>query len=175
MVQPDVDVDGRRVLGGGPTPADYAWVDPSYVDPWVDYAARNIYDYAYGGTGNWPFNTAYAGRFGLDGFVTRLRSLNEAEAFIAAGIPLIFSLSFKKNQIPGLTYATAGHLLVVVGFSATGQPILNDPASATDAAVRKTVGRAQFEAAWLDASGGTVYVMHPPTVTLPPPPTQPNW
>ena len=111
----------------------------------------------------------------LSDLVTRLRSLNEAEAFIAAGTPLIFSLSFKKSQIPGLTYATAGHLLVVVGFSATGQPILNDPASPTDAAVRKTVGRAQFEAAWLDASGGTVYVIHPSTVALPAPPAQANW
>jgi len=75
--------------GKGPTPADYSWVDPSYADPWIDYAARNTYDYAYGGTGNWPFNAAYAGRFGLDGSITRLRSLNEAELFIAAGIPLV--------------------------------------------------------------------------------------
>jgi hypothetical protein len=161
--------------GTGPTPADYAWVDPSYADPWVDYAARNTFDLNYNGCGNWPFNTAYAGRFGLDGFVTRLRSLNEAEQFIAAGIPLVFSLSFKKNQIPGLTYGTNGHLLCVVGFSATGQPVLNDPASLTDADVRKTVGRNEFEAAWLNTSGGIVYVIHPGSVALPTAPTQANW
>jgi hypothetical protein len=161
--------------GAGPTPADYAWVDPAYADPWVDYAARNTYDASYDGTGNWPFNTAYAGRFGLDGFVTRLRSLNEAEAFIAAGLPLVCSLSFKKNQIPGLTYDTNGHLLVLAGFSASGQPVLNDPASASDALVRKTVGRAEFEAAWLNSSGGVVYVIHPAGAALPPPPAQPNW
>jgi Peptidase_C39 like family len=161
--------------GTGPTPADYAWVDPSYADPWVDHAARSTYDLNYNGCGNWPFNTAYAGTFGLDGFVTRLRSLNEAERFIAAGIPLVFSLSFKKNQIPGLTYGTNGHLLVLIGFSATGQPILNDPASPDDAAVRKTVGRTEFEAAWLDTSGGVVYVIHPSSVALPTSPAQPNW
>ena len=161
--------------GTGPTPADYAWVDPSYQDPWVDYAARHTYDSNYAGTGNWPFNTAYAGRFGLNGFVTRLRSLNEAEAFIAAGIPLIFSLSFKKNQIPGLTYGTAGHLLVLAGFTATGQPVLNDPAASSNAAVRKTVGRAEFEKAWLDTSRGITYVIHPATVPLPAAPAQPNW
>lgn len=159
----------------GPSPADYAWVDPTFADPWVDYAARNTYDSNYAGTGNWPFNTAYAGRFGLNGFVTRLRSLNEAEQFIAAGVPLVFSLSFKKNQIPGLGYSTAGHLLVLVGFSATGQPILNDPASPSDAAVRKTVGRAEFEAAWLNASGGVVYVIAPQGYPLPPSPAQANW
>ncbi|GHJ47219.1 membrane protein [Catellatospora sp. TT07R-123] len=161
--------------GTGPTPADYAWVDPGYADPWVDHAARSTYDLNYNGTGNWPFNTAYAGRFGLDGFVTRLRSLNEAEKFIAAGIPLVFSLSFGKNEIPGLSYSTNGHLLVLAGFSATGQPVLNDPASATDAAVRKTVGRAQFEAAWLRSSGGVVYVIKQPGVALPPAPSQANW
>lgn len=161
--------------GTGPTATDDAWVDPSYQDPWVDFAARNTYDLNYNGCGNWPFNTAYAGRFGLDGFVTRLRSLNEAERFVAAGIPLVFSLSFKKNQIPGLTYGTNGHLLCVVGFSATGQPVLNDPASPDDASVRKTVSRNEFEAAWLDASGGTVYVIHPTSVPLPTPPTQANW
>jgi hypothetical protein len=37
--------------GTGPSPTDYAWVDPSFVDPWVDYAARNTYDYAYQGCG----------------------------------------------------------------------------------------------------------------------------
>ncbi len=161
--------------GTGPTPADYAWVDPGYADPWVDHAARSTYDANYGGTGNWPFNTAYAGRFGVDGFITRLRSLNEAERFIAAGIPLILSLSFKKNEIPGLTYGTNGHLLVLVGFSATGAPVLNDPAAATNAAVRKTVGRTQFEAAWLNTSGGLVYVVKQPGTPLPPAPAQANW
>jgi hypothetical protein len=162
--------------GKGPKPADYAWVDPTYADPWIDYAARNTYDYEYGGTGNWPFNAAYAGRFGLDAFVTRLRSLNEAERFIAAGIPLVMSLSFKKNEIPGLTYSTGGHLVVLAGFDATGQPILNDPFSDADADVRKPVGRPEFESAWLKTSGGTVYVIRPHGKALPPTASsQSNW
>jgi len=161
--------------GTGPTPADYAWVDPAFADPWVDYAARHTYDYAYAGCGNWPFNTGYAGRFGLDGFVTRLRSLNEAELFIAAGIPLVASASFKKNEIPGLDYGTGGHLMVLVGFTADGRPVLNDPFSPTNAEVRKPVGRAEWEAAWLNTSRGVVYVIHPGSVPLPAAPGQPNW
>ncbi len=161
--------------GTGPTPADYAWVDPSYPDPWVDYAARHTYDANYAGTGNWPFNTAYAGRFGLDGFVTRLRSPNEAERFIAAGIPLVLSLSFKKGKIPGLGYGTNGHLLVLAGFTQSGEPVLNDPAAPSNEAVRKTVGRAEFEAAWLDTSRGIVYVIHPATAALPATGPQANW
>jgi hypothetical protein len=160
--------------GTGPSPEEYAWVEPP-VDAWVDYAARNTFDYQYDGCGNWPFNTAYAGRFGLDGFVTRLRSLNEAELFIGAGIPLVLSLSFKKNEIPGLTYGTGGHLLVLVGFTADGSPVLNDPAAVDNAAVRKIVGRAEFEAAWLNTSRGVAYVIHPAAVPLPPAPAQANW
>ena len=30
------------------------------MDPSVDFAARSTYDTAYRGTGNWPFNTAFA-------------------------------------------------------------------------------------------------------------------
>lgn len=161
--------------GSGPTAADYAWVDESYQDPWVDFAARHTFDHSYHGCGNWPFNTAYAGRFGLNGFVTRLRSLNEAELFIAAGIPLVASASYLKGEIPGLDYATSGHLVVLVGFTATGDPVLNDPNSPTGAEVRKPVGRAEWEAAWLNSSRGLVYVIHPPTTALPPVPDQPNW
>lgn len=161
--------------GTGPTPEDYAWVDPAFADPWVDYAARNTFDYTYVGCGNWPFNTAYAGRFGLDGFVTRLRSFNEAERFIAAGVPLVMSASFKKNEIPGLGYGTGGHLLVLAGFTGDGQPVVNDPFSATNAQVRKVVGRAEFESAWLNTSRGVVYVIHPPSVALPAAPAQANW
>jgi len=161
--------------GTGPTAADYAWVNPTDPNPWVDHAARHCYDYAYQGCGNWPFNTAYAGRFGLAGFVTRLRSLNEAELFIAAGIPLIFSASFKKNEIPGMGYGSNGHLMVLAGFTADGDPVLNDPAGTTNELVRKVVGRAEFESAWLNTSRGVVYVIHPSAVALPPAPSQANW
>jgi hypothetical protein len=43
--------------------------------------------------------------------------------------------------------------------------------------VRHVYDRAQFEKAWLKATGGIVYVIHPSSVPLPPPavPSQPNW
>lgn len=162
--------------GTGPTPQDYDWVEPKpHTDPWVDYAARNVFDYNYNGAGNWPFNTAYTGRFGLDGFVTRLRSLNEAEQFIAAGIPLVVSASWKKNEIPGADYGTNGHLLMIVGFDAAGNPVMNDPFAPSNPQVRKTFGRAEFESAWLNQTGGVTYVIHPPSVPLPASPSQRNW
>lgn len=141
----------------------------------VEHAAAHTYDRDYAGCGNWSFNTAYAGRFGMEAFVTRLRSLHEAELFIQAGIPLVVSASYRDGQVPGLAYETAGHLMVLAGFTEAGDPVLNDPYAASDAEVRKSVGRAEWEAAWLGTSGGVVYVIHPASVVLPASPAQPNW
>ena len=162
----------------GPSPADYAWVNPSYEDPWVDYAARNVYDYNYDGAGNWPFNTAYAARYGLEAFVTRLRSLTEAEQFIKAGIPLVVSVSFKKSELTGAGYGTNGHLLVIVGFTRSGNVVVNDPAShliPDNAEVRTVYDRTEFENVWVPHSGGIAYVIHPAGVPLPPAPAEANW
>src|SRR5258707_11120480 len=165
--------------GKGPTPDDLAWVDPSYADPSVDFGARSTYDAAYRGTGNWPFNTAYAARFGLDAFVTQLRSLAEAERFIRTGIPLVASIASGPGELDGFLFSggTNGHLVVIVGFDASGPPIVNDPAACSNATVRRGYDRAQFERAWLRPSSGPVYVISPPEVPLPPPPEDapPNW
>ncbi|MBQ1036731.1 peptidase C39 family protein [Micromonospora sp. C81] len=161
--------------GAEPTPEHYAWVEPPGPRPVVVHAARHCYDHAYAGAGNWSFNTAYAGRYGMDAFVTRLRSLVEAEAFIAAGIPLIVSAAFRADEVPGLGYDTAGHLMVLVGFTVDGDPVLNDPYAPDDDAVRRTVPRQRFEAVWQRGSGGVAYVLRPPSVPLPPPPAQANW
>ena len=165
--------------GRGPSQADLAWVDPGYADPSIEFAARGTYDAAYRGTGNWPFNTAYAGRFGLEAFVTQLRSLSEAELFIRAGIPLVASIASRPGELEGFLFpgGTNGHLVVIVGFDANGRPIVNDPAAWSNAGVRRVYDRAQFERVWQRGSGGTVYVIHPPEVPLPAPPAgeTPNW
>ncbi|MDG4778618.1 C39 family peptidase [Micromonospora sp. WMMD961] len=147
--------------GRKPSAADTSWVDPTYPDPTVNHAARMTYDYAYDGAGNWPFNTAYAASFpGLEGRVTRLHSLDELERFIAAGIPVVTSQSFLASELDGANYGTSGHLFVVVGFTADGDVIVNDPASSSNDVVRNVYKRAQFEQIWLrtkrtNASGGT--------------------
>ncbi|MFC4032018.1 peptidase C39 family protein [Streptomyces polygonati] len=146
--------------GRGPTAAQTAWVDPSYADPQVDHGARYTYDYQYEGCGNWPFNAAYAATYrDLQGVITRLRSLNDVERLIRAGIPVITSQSFLAGELDGAGYGTSGHLMCVVGFTPEGDVVANDPASASDDVVRHVYKRAQFETIWLrtkriNASGG---------------------
>ena len=163
-----------------PSPGDYDWVEPAVPDRFVVHAARHVFDYAYDGAGNWAFNTAYAGRHGVHAFVTRLRSLTEAEAFIVAGVPLAATLSFTRETLPCAGYETDGHLLTIIGFDEVGDVICNDPASHTIASndeVRVVYDRARFERAWLGSCGGIVYVVHPDDVPLPPPtdPAEPSW
>ncbi|BCJ40239.1 membrane protein [Actinoplanes ianthinogenes] len=139
----------------------------------VGHAARSTYDHQYEGAGNWPFNTAYAATYGLTGIVTRLHSLDEAERFVAAGIPVITSQSFLAAELDGATYGTAGHLMVIIGFTADGDVIVNDPASPSNDAVRHVYRRAQFEQVWrrtkrhradgsvAGGSGGVAYLIKP--------------
>jgi hypothetical protein len=162
--------------GQHPSAADMAYIPAGYADPEVDYAARYTFDYHYNGTGNWPFNTAYAARYGLDAFVTRLRSLDEAELFIRAGIPLVASIAVDPNKLDGFLFkGSNGHLLVIAGITADGNVVANDPASTSDATVPRVYDRGQFEDAWLNHSGGIVYVIHPPGGALPAVPAQANW
>ena len=159
-----------------PPPSAYRFVPAGDPAPWVDHAARKTYDADYEGTGNWPFNTAYAAPLAGHAFVTRLRSLREAEAFIAAGIPLVASVSWGPGELTGAPVSSSnGHLLVIVGFTPTGDAVVNDPAATSAAGVRRTYDRAQFENAWLPNSGGLVYVIHDDAHPLPPAPAQANW
>jgi hypothetical protein len=146
--------------GAAPTAREYAWVDDAYADPWVDEVARRVYDHAYEGTGNWPFNTAYAGTRLPRAVVTRLSSLRDAERFIAQGVPLIVSVSFSSGQLDNAPISsTNGHLLVIAGFNRYGNVVVNDPAASTNAGVRRVYDRAQFEAAWLRRSHGLAYAV----------------
>ncbi|MCX4727822.1 peptidase C39 family protein [Streptomyces sp. NBC_01306] len=151
-----------KYWGRGPTAADLAWIDPSYADPEVCQAARYTYDYQYEGCGNWPFNAAYAATYeGMSAVVTRLGSLGDLETLIRAGIPAITSQSFLKEELTGAGYGTSGHLMTVIGFTADGDVIANDPASPDDNAVRHVYRRAEWENIWLrtkrhDANGKVV-------------------
>ncbi|MDT0404431.1 MULTISPECIES: peptidase C39 family protein [Streptomyces] len=160
--------------GGRLTEKQLAWVDPSYTDPQICHAARYTFDHQYEGCGNWPFNAAYAATFrGLQGVVTRLGSLTDLETLIAAGIPAITSQSFLAEELTGAGYGTSGHLMTVIGFTADGDVIANDPASDDNEAVRRVYRRREWENIWLrtkrynasgkvaSGTGGVCYLYFP--------------
>jgi hypothetical protein len=137
-------------------------------EPRVRAAVNGVFDWIYDGHGNWPFNTAYAATFGYEGYVARFTSLARAEEFVKAGVPVVMSIAWGKGDLTGSTIpSTNGHLLVLVGFDASGNPIVNDPAASTDGDVQRTYLRSEFEPLWLQASGGTVYLIYPQGTSVP--------
>jgi hypothetical protein len=151
------DFPGER---GWCTPASVAMLVAAHgITPSVAEVAAGVFDHAYNGTGNWAFAVAYAGMCGLAGAAAYLRDLVNVERFIAAGLPLAVSISWQGDALPGAPLDRSdGHILVVRGFDARGDVIVNDPAQP---AVRHVYGRAAFARCWLD-HGGVALLVAPP-------------
>ena len=128
--------------------------------PYVSPMIAATYDWSYRGSGNWPFNTAYAARFGFDAYVARFRSLLEVERSIVDGTPIVASYAWDEGELEGAPLPKVdGHLGVIAGFDDRGDPVVNDPAAPADSVVRRTYTRWEFERQWLTRSRGTVYVI----------------
>lgn len=137
-------------------------------EPLVRETVAGVFDPVYEGAGNWPFNAAYAATKGMNAAVSRLTGLDKAEEFIACGIPLAMSLSWKPGELTGAPVEKSnGHLVVLVGFDAQGNPVLNDPAAKEDALVQRVYQRREFEKLWRTTSGGVVYIISPLGITWP--------
>ncbi|MGL6280014.1 MAG: C39 family peptidase [Gaiella sp.] len=135
----------------------------------VPDVAEAVYDPAYGGCGNWSFNVAHAADRGLDAVVTWLDGLAAAAELLAAGVPLVVSLVAAPGALPGFPLAagTTGHLVVLAGLTAEGDPIVHDPAG-REGEVRRVYPAAAFERCWVEGTGGVTYLVRPRDLALPP-------
>jgi hypothetical protein len=124
----------------------------------VPDVARAVRDPNWPGTGNWPFNTAFAGwHEGIRGYVTRLSDVAELEQWMNAGVPV--AVSVRYGHLKGLPQAGNGHLIVCIGFDEEGNAIVNDPGRRQ---VRQTYKRENLVKAWA-GSENTVYLIYPET------------
>ncbi|MFH2202401.1 MAG: C39 family peptidase [Elusimicrobiota bacterium] len=122
--------------------------------------AELVKDRSSGMYGNWPLNIAAAAGTGLSGQVARLPSLLELQDEIAAGRPVIVSISYKEGELKGSPIKhTRGHLLVVVGFTKKGDVIVQDPAAKKTSGVRRVYRRREFERAWVRNKRGLAYLL----------------
>ncbi len=133
----------------------------------VPEVAAGVYDEGFG-TGNWPFNAAFAGKFpGMKAYITRLNDVVELEDWISAGIPVIISAPWHMLQ-PGRGDTGAGHLTVCIGFTAEGDFVINDPATNLKKGqkVQHIYKRADVVKAW-KKSENTVYLVYPEDAKVP--------
>lgn len=129
----------------------------------VPEITSQVWDTNWKGTGNWSFNVAYAGSLpGLRAYVTRLSDVVELEMLIAKGIPVGLSVCY--NRLRGKSKEPSGHLVVCVGFTEQGDPVINDPGTSRN--VRKTFSRENLVSGWA-YSHNTVYLVYPEGTGLP--------
>ena len=133
------------------------------LDHDVPEIARAVDDPNWPGTGNWSFNMAYAGSFsGMRAYVTRLTDVSELEDWIAHDIPVGLSVCY--NRLRGKSREPSGHVVVLCGFTETGDAVINDPGTRKN--VRKTFPRANLIDAW-SYSRNTVYLIYPENLQPP--------
>lgn len=112
--------------------------------------------------GNWPANTAYAASRGLEAWVARLESLADLEREVAAGRPVVVSVTYGPGELPDSPITrTNGHILVVGGFTETGDIVAYDPAGKGRSRVRRVYPRAAFHLVWRVKKRGLAYLVGP--------------
>jgi hypothetical protein len=118
-------------------------------------------------TGNWSFNTAFAGSLpGMRAYVTRFNDISELEDWIAAGIPVIISARYDLLK-DGRPDDFNGHLTVCCGFTQNGDLVINDPWTDLKVeSVQHIYKRENIIRAWA-TSHNTVYLVYPENSKLP--------
>ena len=133
----------------------------------VAHAALFTFDDGTGNknTGNWSFNTAHASSRGVPATVRQFADLQGIEQLIQQELPAVVTLRWDNSSLDPAHRLdgapkpkTDGHLMVVRGFTESGDVIVNDPAAPTNNEVRRVYNRAQFEYNWLRSHGGIAYV-----------------
>ena len=84
------------------------------------------------------------------------------EDWIAKGVPVGLSLCY--NRLRGKSAEPSGHLVVCVGFTAEGDPIINDPGTRED--IRKVFPRRNLINAWA-YSRNAAYLIYPENTEIP--------
>jgi Peptidase_C39 like family len=126
----------------------------------VRATVAGVFDPGWDGTGNWAFNMAFAGaQPELRACVARLTDVTELEAWTARGFPAAVSVSYAMLKGGPRPESGDGHLVVVCGFTAEGDVVVNDPGVRRER-VRRVFPRADFVRAW-ERSHRTVYLVWP--------------
>ena len=122
----------------------------------VPEVARGVNDPNWPGTGNWPFNTAFAGAHDqMLAYVARFSDVSELEDWVEAGVPVAVSVAY--GYLKGRAERANGHLVVCIGFDEKGNIVVNDPGRSQ---VRQVYPRENLTKAWAE-SENTVYLVYP--------------
>ncbi len=125
--------------------------------------AQAARDTAAGIYGNWPCNTGVAARL-LGGWaaVAKMAGFDEVEREIAARRPVILSHRWERGDLTGAPVSRSnGHLIVAVGFTESGDVVVNDPAARQNESPRRVYRRRELFKTWQERGEGIAYLIHP--------------
>jgi hypothetical protein len=131
----------------------------------AEFAAQ-VFQRALNRYGVWPAAVLAAAHHGVAGYLLRFPDWSSAAWCLAAGLPIVASVRYRQDELPGAAMPkTDGHLVVLTGYD--GDDVLvNDPAAPTHADVPRRVRRADLERVWLERSG-VGYVFFDPAAAAP--------
>ena len=144
----------RRICS--PTATVMAVMGSAALSHWPE-VIESCYDPNTKAYGKWPLATYWASQQGVLGSVEALWQWDDALAVLEAGQPIVCSIRFAKNQLPGTPQEqSGGHLLVLYGIEfieEEGFALVMDPAGADADEVPRRYPLAAFTQAWLNHRG----------------------
>jgi hypothetical protein len=137
-------------------------IDQRGVAPDYREVIETVYDPVNGIYGVWPRAIQAARVFGVPGHLQRFSSWAELRRHLEEVGPIAASITAPKGSLSGAPYpSTEGHLLVISGLTAEGDPIVLDPVDPQGGVERRVYSAAEFEEVWLRRKRGTAYVLLP--------------
>ena len=112
--------------------------------------------------GNWPRAAQLVVKHGLESFVTRFRGDDDVKRMIARGLPVVASIRARKGELTRARYdRTAGHLILIRGFTPEGEYIVNDPYSEGPEGEESVYPKDDIRRVWFDKGGAGIVILDP--------------
>lgn len=112
--------------------------------------------------GNWPRAAQLVVKHGLESFVTRFRGDDDVKRMIARGLPVVASIRARKGELTKARYdRTAGHLILIRGFTPEGNYIVNDPYSEGPEGEESVYPKDDIRRVWFDKGGAGIVILDP--------------
>lgn len=104
--------------------------------------------------GVWPRAAQAAHHYGLASRVMQFRSHQDVRKMLLKGQPIIASIRMEPGELRGARYPrSSGHLMVIIGFRAGGDYVVNDPYSPGPGGEEIDYRAEDIDKVWLDKGG----------------------
>lgn len=145
----------------GPTSLSMA-LDYYGCDLPTETVAADCYDDYNHGYGNWPLIAQAGAKRGFKSYTFRANGQQPLRDQFTAGNAVIMSMAYSTGELTNSPISsTSGHLVLMVGVTATGDYICNDPAGADSRWDHVVYNANQIAHVWLYHAGGVLIAVMP--------------